>query len=162
RISNVLAGALDTVARAYVESGSGLRTGLRDLDRKIVGLQPSELVVLASRPGLGKTALATNIAYNIARSWRKERESGSAREGGVVGLFSLEMSAEQIASRVISQQSRIPLSSIRSGRIAESEFELIRDKAIEFQALPFFIDETTTLSTDQLISRAHRLKVEKG
>jgi replicative DNA helicase len=162
RISSVLPGTLDSVARAYIESGLGLRTGFRDIDQKIVGLQPSELIVLASRPGLGKTALATNIAYNIARSWRRDGSADSGEEGGVVGLFSLEMSAEQIASRVISQQSRIPLGSIRSGKISEHDFEIIRDKSIEFQSLPFFIDETTSLSTDQLVSRARRLKVQRG
>lgn len=83
-------------------------------------------------------------------------------EGGIVGFFSLEMSSEQIATRVISQQSRVPINVIRRGAISEKEFETIRDQAIEFQALPFFIDETTTLSIEQLAARANRLKSQKG
>jgi replicative DNA helicase len=131
----------------------------------LAGLQPSELIVLASRPGMGKTALATNVAYNVAKSWRGEaRQDGDILtvEGGIVGFFSLEMSSEQIATRVISQQSRIPVGTIRRGAISETEFEVIRSHAIEFQNLPFFIDETTTLSMDQLASRARKLKREKG
>ncbi|ANW04634.1 hypothetical protein LMTR13_35390 [Bradyrhizobium icense] len=165
QFSRALVGALDSAARAFVRTGPGLKTGFVDVDRKIVGLQPSELIVLASRPGIGKSALATNIAYNVARSWRTEvREDGSKTtvDGGVVGLFSLEMSSEQIATRVISQQGRIPIGVIRGGAISEKEFEIIRDQAIEFQALPFFIDETTALSIEQLAARAHRLKSQKG
>jgi replicative DNA helicase len=161
QFSRALAGALDSAARAFIRTGSGLKTGFIDLDRKIAGLQPSELVILASRPGIGKTSLATSIAYNIARSWKKAGRE-SEPEGGIVGFFSLEMSSEQIATRVISQQSRIPISTIRRGMISEKEFEIIRDQAIEFQALPFFIDETTTLSIEQLAARAHRLKTQKG
>ncbi len=114
---------------------------------------------------MGKTALATNIAYNVAKSWRREaRRDGDKldMEGGVVGFFSLEMSSEQIATRVISQQSGIPVSVITRGAITERDFEIIRDQSIEFQALPLFIDETTALSIEQLASRAHRLKREKG
>jgi replicative DNA helicase len=161
--SGALTSAVDSAARAFPRIGSGIKTGFADIDRKIVGLQPSELIVLASRPGIGKTALATNIAYNVSRAWRREESRGSLPvQGGIVGFFSLEMSSEQIATRVISQQSRIPVSSIRRGAISEREFEIIRDKAIEFQNLPFFIDETTTLSIGQLVARAHRLKSERG
>jgi replicative DNA helicase len=165
QFSKPLVSALDSAARAYIRIGSGLRTGFKDVDRKIAGLQPSELIVLGSRPGIGKTALATNIAYNVAKSWRKEaREDGGESEvgGGVVGFFSLEMSSEQIATRVISQQSGIPISVIRRGAITERDFEIIRNQSIEFQTLPLFIDETTALSIEQLASRAHRLKSEKG
>jgi replicative DNA helicase len=163
QLSSALAGALDSAARAFIRTGPGLKTGFVDVDRNIAGLQPSELIILASRPGIGKTSLATNIAYNVARSWKKgARDSGSEPEGGIVGFFSLEVSSEQIATRVISQQSRIPISTIRRGMISEKEFEIIRDQAIEFQALPLFIDETTTLSIEQLSARAHRLKSEKG
>lgn len=165
QFSTALVGALNSAARAFVRTGSGLRTGFASVDRKIAGLQPSELVVLASRPGIGKSALATNIAYNVARSWKMEiRDDGtkSTVEGGIVGFFSLEMSSEQIATRVISQQSRISIDIIRRGAISEGEFEIIRDRAIEFQDLPFFIDETATLSIEQLVARAHRLKSQKG
>jgi replicative DNA helicase len=165
QFSKALVNAVDSAARAYVRIGSGMSTGFRDVDRQIAGLQPSELIVLASRPGIGKTALATNVAYNVAKSWGKEtRDLGgeSAVSGGVVGFFSLEMSSEQIATRVISQQSGIPISVIRRGAITERDFEIIRDQSIEFQKLPLFIDETTALSIEQLASRAHRLIREKG
>ncbi|MDA9495244.1 hypothetical protein XI08_40490 [Bradyrhizobium sp. CCBAU 11361] len=163
QFSRALVHAVDFAARAFVSTGSGIKTSFRDLDRKIAGLQPSELVVLASRPGMGKTALATNIAYNVARLWKSDGHNDSpVRDGGIVGFFSLEMSSEQIATRVISQQSGIPIGTIRQGAISEVDFEAIRNKAIEFQKLPFFIDETATLSIEQLAARAHRLKSEKG
>jgi predicted ABC-type ATPase len=165
QFSKALIGAVDSAARAFVRLGAGLKTGFREIDHRIGGLQPSELIVLASRHGMGKTALATNIAYNIAKTWRAEtRDDGSVltTDGGIVGFFSLEMSSEQIASRIISQQSRIPVSTIRRGAITEKEFELIRDLSIEFQNLPFYIDDTAVLSIEQLASRAHRLKEQKG
>jgi replicative DNA helicase len=155
QFSTALLGAIESAAQAFIRAGSGLKTGL----------QPSELIVLASRPGMGKTALATNIAYNVAKSWRAEAPKNGDKlnvEGGIVGFFSLEMSSEQIATRVISQQSGVPINVIRRGAISEKQFEIIRDKAVEFQALPFFIDETTTLSIEQLAARANRLKSQKG
>lgn len=165
QFSRALVGALDLAARAYVQTGSGIRTGLTDVDRKIVGLQPSELIVIASRPGIGKSALATNIAYNVARSWKKETDKDDvekAAHGGIVGFFSLEMSSEQVATRIISQQSGIPINVIRSGAISERQFELIRAQTVAFESLPFFIDETTNLSIEQLVARAHRLKTQNG
>lgn len=162
QFSKALVNAVDSAARAFGKIGSGLSTGFRDVDRKIAGLQPSELIVLASRPGIGKTALATNIAYNVAKSWGKETRELGGESGGVVGFFSLEMSSEQLATRVISQQSGIPISVIRRGAITARDFEIIRDQSIEFQALPLFIDETTALSIEQLAGRAHRLKRGKG
>jgi replicative DNA helicase len=166
QFSKALVSALDSAARAYTRIGSGLSTGFRDVDRRIAGLQPSELIVLGSRPGIGKTALATNIAYNVAKSWRHEAgdDGGEAEAigGGVVGFFSLEMSSEQIATRIISQQSGIPMGVIRRGAITERDFETIRNHSIEFQMLPLFIDETTALSMEQLASRARRLKSGKG
>lgn len=165
QFSAALVSAVDSAARAFGRTGSGLSTGFRDVDRMTAGLQPSELIVLASRPGMGKTALVTNIGYTVAKLWGKETEGlagGFKTSGGVVGFFSLEMSSEQIATRVISQQSRIPISKIRRGVITEREFEIIRDQSVEFQKIPLFIDETTTLSMEQLASRAHRLKREKG
>jgi predicted ABC-type ATPase len=103
---------------------------------------------------------------NVAKSWRheagKDRGEAEAIGGGVVGFFSLEMSSEQIATRIISQQSGIPMGVIRRGAITERDFETIRNHSIEFQMLPLFIDETTALSMEQLASRAHRLKSSKG
>jgi replicative DNA helicase len=161
QFSGAVSSAIDAAAQAYNQQGVGFKTGIRELDRQIVGLQASEFAVLASRPGMGKTALATNIAYNISRSWRPRGDPYDV-QGGIVGFFSLEMSAEQVGSRIISQQSSIPLSAIRRGAIREAQFEVIRDLSIEFQNLPFYIDDAAILSIDQLIARAGRLKREKG
>jgi replicative DNA helicase len=114
---------------------------------------------------MGKTALATNVAYNVARAWRGEvRADGhiDTVNGGIVGFFSLEMSAEQLATRIIAEQSGIPSSTIRRGGINERDFEKIKDVAIELQHLPFFIDETGGLTVAQLAARARRLKRQKG
>jgi replicative DNA helicase len=129
------------------------------------GLQSSDLVIVAGRPGMGKTAFATNIAYNVARAWRGEvRADGHIMtvNGGIVGFFSLEMSAEQLATRIIAEQTGIPSSTIRRGGIHESDFEKIKDVAIELQHLPFFIDESGGLTVAQLAARARRLKRQKG
>src|SRR5580704_17338878 len=127
RFASALTTAVDMAARAYQRDGrlSGLATGLQDLDRMMGGLQHSDLVILAGRPGMGKTSLATNLAYNIARAWRGDvRADGhiDTLNGGIVGFFSLEMSAEQLATRIISEQSGIASSTIRRGGINEHEF----------------------------------------
>ncbi len=167
RFAQALTTAVDMAARAYQRDGklSGLATGLRDLDSKMGGLQNSDLVIIAGRPGMGKTALATNIAYNIARAWQGEvRPDGHTTtvNGGIVGFFSLEMSAEQLATRIIAEQTGIPSSTIRRGGITEADFEKIRDKTIELQDLKFFVDETGGLSIAQLAARARRLKRQRG
>jgi replicative DNA helicase len=159
--------AVDMAAKAYQREGrlSGLATGLRDLDTKMGGLQSSDLIIVAGRPGMGKTAFATNIAYNVARAWRGEvRADGHivTANGGIVGFFSLEMSAEQLATRIIAEQTGIPSSTIRRGGIHENEFERIRDVVVELQHLPFFIDESGGLTVAQLAARARRLKRQKG
>ena len=146
-------------ARAYQRDGklSGLATGLKDLDAKMGGLQSSDLIIVAGRPGMGKTALATNIAYNIAKAHRGEtRADGhiATVDGGIVGFFSLEMSAEQLATRIIAERTGIPSSHIRRGGITEADFETIKDVSIELQDLPFYVDETGGLSIAQLAARA--------
>ncbi len=167
RFAQALTTAVDMAARAYQRDGklSGLATGLRDLDAKMGGLQHSDLVIIAGRPGMGKTALATNIAYNVAKAWQGEvRADGhtSTVNGGIVGFFSLEMSAEQLATRIIAEQTGIPSSTIRRGGITEAEFERIKDMSIELQHLPFYVDETGGLSIAQLAARARRLKRQRG
>src|SRR6266702_7169615 len=167
KFETALTTAVDMAARAYQREGklSGLATGLRDLDTKMGGLQPSDLIIVAGRPGMGKTALATNIAYNVARTWRGEvRADGTMKSvnGGVVGFFSCEMSAEQLATRIIAERTGIPSSTIRRGGITETDFEKIRDYSIELQSLPFYVDETGGLSISQLTARARRLKRQKG
>ena len=167
RFAQALTTAVDMAARAYQRDGklSGLATGLTDLDLKMGGLQASDLIIIAGRPGMGKTSLATNIAYNIASAWQGEvRPDGhtTSVNGGQVGFFSLEMSAEQLATRILSERTGIPSSTIRRGGITESDFEKIKDHSIELQSLPFFIDETGGLSIAQLAARARRLKRQRG
>src|SRR5262247_861149 len=167
KFETALTNAIDMAARAYQREGklSGLATGLKDLDGKMGGLQSSDLIIVAGRPGMGKTALATNVAYNVARAWRGEVQADghiSTVNGGIAGFFSLEMSAEQLATRIIAEQSGIPSSTIRRGGINERDFERIKDVAIELQHLPFFIDETGGLTVAQLAARARRLKRQKG
>jgi replicative DNA helicase len=167
KFETALTTAVDMAARAYQRDGklSGLATGLTDLDTKMGGLQSSDLIIIAGRPGMGKTALATNIAYNVARAWRGEvRADGhiDTVNGGIVGFFSLEMSAEQLATRIIAEQTGVPSSTIRRGGINELDFEKIKDVAVELQHLPCFIDETGGLTVAQLAARARRLKRQKG
>ena len=167
KFSQALTVAVDMAAKAFQRDGklSGIATGLRDLDIKMGGLQQSDLIIVAGRPGMGKTALATNIAYNVARAYRGEVQAdGTTRavNGGIVGFFSCEMSAEQLATRIIAERTGIPSSTIRRGGISEGDFEKIRDYSIELQSLPFYVDETGGLSIAQLSARARRLKRQKG
>src|SRR4051794_32312778 len=113
RFADALKDAIDMASAAYQRDGhlSGLATGLDDLDRMMGGLQPSDLIILAGRPGMGKTSLATNIAFHVAKNYRFETlPDGTPKtiDGGSVGFFSLEMSAEQLATRVISEQASVP------------------------------------------------------
>ncbi|HET7850827.1 MAG TPA: replicative DNA helicase [Pseudolabrys sp.] len=165
--STALTTAIDMAAHAFQRDGklSGIATGLDDLDRMMGGLQSSDLIIVAGRPGMGKTALATNIGYNVAKAWQGEvRADGhtATTNGGVVGFFSLEMSAEQLATRIISEQTGIPSNQIRRGGISESDFEKIKDHAIELQNLKLYVDETGGLSVAQLAARARRLKRQRG
>src|SRR5690242_12989228 len=167
RFAQALTTAIDMAAHAFQRDGklSGIATGLRDLDTKMGGLQQSDLIILAGRPGMGKTSLATNIAYNVARAYRGEVQpdgTTKAVNGGVVGFFSCEMSAEQLATRIIAERTGIPSSHIRRGGITEADFEQIKDVSIELQQLPFYVDETGGLSIAQLAARARRLKRQKG
>jgi replicative DNA helicase len=167
RFSQAMKVALDMAANAYQRDGklSGIATGLRDLDSKMGGLQRSDLVIVAGRPGMGKTALATNIAYNIAKVHRAEIQAdGTSKSvnGGIVGFFSCEMSAEQLATRILAEQTSIASSQIRRGGIDQDEFEKIRDYTIQLEHLPLFVDETGGLSISQLTARARRLKRQRG
>lgn len=159
--------AIDMASAAYRRDGhlSGLATGLDDLDRLVGGFQASDLVILAGRPGMGKTALATNVAFNIARAWKGEAgPDGNTKtvDGGIVGFFSLEMSAEQLATRIIAEQTAIPSSDIRRGSIHEDQFGRIVEMAKEMQRIPLYIDQTGGLSIAQLAARARRLKRQRG
>ncbi len=164
---NALTHAIDMAAAAYERDGhlSGLSTGLNDLDNKMGGLQASDLIILAGRPSMGKTALATNIAYNIARAYRSEKQPDGTDKtigGGRVGFFSLEMSAEQLATRILSEQAEIASEKIRRGMINEDEFRKLSAVAKEMSAAPLFIDQTGGISIAQLAARARKLKRQKG
>ncbi|HVY13007.1 MAG TPA: DnaB-like helicase C-terminal domain-containing protein, partial [Alphaproteobacteria bacterium] len=133
---------------------TGVTTRLRDLDFKLGGLQQSDLVILAGRPSMGKTALATNIAYNAARAFLES----DGREGGVVGFFSLEMSAEQLATRLISEFTRIPSNDIRRGQIRAEQFDEIVEGIRQLERVPLYIDDTPALTVAALRTRARRMK----
>ena len=159
--------AVKVANAAYQREGglAGVSTGLIDMDKKLGGLHRSDLLILAGRPSMGKTSLATNIAFNIARAYKKgittSGEEGAV-DGGVVGFFSLEMSAEQLASRILSEVAEIPSNQIRRGDFTESEFRRIVDAAKELEAAPLFIDDTPALPISQLAARARRLKRTHG
>jgi replicative DNA helicase len=167
RFADALTHAIDMAAAAYKREGklSGIATSLADLDRMMGGLQSSDLVILAGRPGMGKTALATNIAFNIAKAYEGEKQpDGTIKtvNGGIVGFFSLEMSAEQLATRIIAEQSGVPSYKIRRGDMREDDFYKITEAARAMQSIPFYIDQTGGISIAQLAARARRLKRQRG
>ena len=167
RFSEALKVAVDMAARAYEREGSlsGIATGLTDLDRYMGGLQASDLVILAGRPGMGKSALATNIAFNVAKAYQGQTRADGAIEaanGGVVGFFTLEMSAEQLATRIIAEQSGVPSYKIRRGDITEGDFHRVADAVRDMQQIPFYIDQTGGVAIAQLTARARRLKRQRG
>ena len=159
--------AVNVANAAYERDGglAGLSTGLIDVDRRLGGLHPSDLLILAGRPSMGKTALATNIAFNIAKAYRKGiRPDGSegAVEGGVVGFFSLEMSAEQLAARILSEAARVPSNRIREGSMTEEEMRRFIEEAHKLENAPLFIDDTPALPISTIAARARRLKRQHG
>ena len=160
-------GALHTANAAFQRGGklSGISTGLKDLDQKMGGLNNSDLIILAGRPSMGKTSLATNIAFNIARAHRMgELPDGThgTVDGGVVGFFSLEMSAEQLAARILSEASEVPSELIRRGDMTEEEFRRFVTAAHDLQNCPLYIDDTPALPINQLAARARKLKRTMG
>jgi replicative DNA helicase len=165
--ANALRGAVEMAAEAYGRDGglAGVSTGLMDLDKQLGGLHPSDLLILAGRPSMDKTALATNIAFNVAKAYAWEPQPDGSRKtvnGGVVAFFSLEMSAEQLAMRLLADASGVSSDRLRKGEIDASEFGRIRDAAIEIQEAPLFIDATGGLSISKLTARARRLKRQHG
>ncbi len=159
--------AVDVANAAYQRDGglAGLATGLVDLDQKLGGLHPSDLLIIAGRPSMGKTSLATNIAFHIARKYRKGTlpdGSEGAVEGGVVGFFSLEMSAEQLAARVLSEAAEIPSELIRRGEMTEQGMRRFFEAAKEIEQSKLYIDDTPALPIAQLAARARRLKRTHG
>ncbi len=133
---------------------AGVATSLDDLDKLLGGLHPSDLVILAGRPGMGKSAMATNIAYNAAKTYADSK----GREGAVVGFFSLEMSSEQLASRILSEQSDISSDRMRKGELSNEEFTRLVAASQTLHQIPVFIDDTPALTVSALRTRARRLK----
>ena len=165
--SSALSASIQMAGEAYQRDGglSGVATLLDDLDRQMGGLQKSDLIILAGRPAMGKTSLATNIAFNVAKSWKGEVTPdghNKTTNGGIVGFFSLEMSSEQLATRILAEQAEISSSDIRRGRIHDSQFSKLVDVSNMMSKLPLYIDDTGGISVAQLAARARRLKRQKG
>jgi replicative DNA helicase len=159
--------AVEMANSAFQRAGhlSGASTGLSDLDNKLGGLQRSDLIILAGRPSMGKTALVTNIAYNVAKAYRGERQADGTMktmDGGVVGFFSLEMSSEQLATRILAEQAEISSEKIRRGMIDENEFRKLSEVASEMSRIPLYIDQTGGITIAQLSARARKLKRQHG
>lgn len=162
-----LTDAVNTANAAYQRDGqlSGVSTGLVDLDKKLGGLHPSDLLIVAGRPSMGKTALAANIAFNIAKKYQKGTKPDGTEgtvDGGCVGFFSLEMSAEQLATRLLSEAAQVPSEQIRRGDMTENEFRRFVEAAKDLEACPLFIDDTPALPISQVAARARRLKRTHG
>ena len=165
--SAALTHAIEMANNAYQREGglSGISTGLRDLDAKMGGLQSSDLIILAGRPSMGKTALVTNIAFNVAKNYKSERQpdgTDKVLDGAVVGFFSLEMSAEQLATRILAEQAEISSEKIRRGMINEAEFKRLVQVSQQMASIPLFIDQTGGISIAQLAARARKLKRQRG
>jgi replicative DNA helicase len=158
-----MASAIDMAQSAFQREGrlAGVATGFKKLDLLLGGLHPSDLVVLAARPSMGKTALATNIAFNAAKAYREivdEARNRHVADGAVVGFFSLEMSAEQLATRILSEEAQVPSEKIRKGELSHEDFERVVRASQDLQKAPFFIDDTPALTISALRTRARRLK----
>ncbi len=158
RITHALRSAIDRAEAAYKNSShiSGIGTGLTGLNNMLGGLQPSDLIILAGRPGMGKTALATNIAFHAATTSRTDEKPQH------VAFFSLEMSGEQLANRILAGETGIPSDELRLGKVNANDFKSIIEKSDAIENAPFFIDDTPGLSVSQLASRARRLKRTYG
>jgi replicative DNA helicase len=155
--------ALLSIEKAFDSGGhvSGITTGLTDLNAKMGGLHNSDLIILAGRPGMGKTSLATNIAFNAANRWRQEEADQiplEKRVGAKTAFFSLEMSADQLATRILSEQAEISSEKLRMGKISRDQMHNLAIASRELQDLPLYIDDTPALTIAALRTRARRLR----
>jgi replicative DNA helicase len=162
-----LRGAVEMAAEAFGRDGglAGVSSGLIDLDQKLGGMHPSDLIILAARPSMGKSSLATNIAFDVAKNYAWEPQPDGSRKtvnGGVVAFFSLEMSAEQLALRLLAEVSGVSGDRLRKGEIDASEFGRVRDASIDIQSAPLYIDDTGGLSISKMAARCRRLKRQVG
>lgn len=158
--SKALTEAIETAQIAHKRDSHivGVTTGLLDLDQWLGGLHPSDLIILAGRPSMGKTALATNMAFNAAYAYIKE----NSKDGAPVAFFSLEMSAEQLATRLLAQESGISSDKIRRGAIREDDFPTFVEVSRRVSSIPLFIDDTPALSISAVRSKSRRLKRQHG
>ena len=162
-----LGAAILQAESAFKRSGktSGVSTGFLDLDKLLGGFHPSDLIILAGRPSMGKTALATNIGFNAARAYRPGKAPDGrtiAEDGAVLGFFSLEMSAEQLAMRILSEESGVPSNNIRKGEVSHEDFDRFVQASQKLATVPFFVDDTPALSITGLRTRARRLLRQQG
>ncbi|ACA60698.1 replicative DNA helicase [Candidatus Desulforudis audaxviator] len=152
-LKDILARALERIEQTYLNKGriAGVPTGFVDLDRLCSGLQPTDLIILAARPSMGKTALALNIAYEVA-----------ARQGLPVALFSLEMGKEQLVNRLLCAEARVDQHRLRTGNLRDEDWERLTEAAAQLQDVPLFIDDTGGASLRDIRARAKRLQAERG
>jgi len=159
--------AVEMAEKALNSGGhvSGITTGLDGLNTRTGGLHPSDLIIVAGRPGMGKSSLATNIAYNAARRWVQDRMDGideAKSVGAPVAIFNLEMSADQLATRILAEQSGISSEALRMGRISHADFQNLVRASRDLADLPLYIDDTAGLTIAALRTRARRLKRRHG
>ena len=154
--------ALELIEKAYQKEGkvSGLSTGLADLDKKMGGLNDSDLIILAGRPAMGKSALAMNIAYNVAENMMISQTMDPHSKG--VAIFSLEMSADQLASRILASITDTSGHKLRNGDMELAEFNRVVAAVREYQKLPLYIDDTPGITINTIRTRARRLKRTHG
>jgi replicative DNA helicase len=162
-----LRNALEMAEAAFQRSGRtvGVGTGFIDLDKKLGGLHPSDLIILAGRPSMGKTSLATNIAFNAAKAYVAGVGPDGrkiAEDGAVIGFFSLEMSAEQLATRILAEESEVSSDRIRRGDVRREDFDRFVAASQRLSTVPLYIDDTPALSIAALRTRARRLKRQQG
>lgn len=157
RFEHILIDAIDTAEIAHRRDGAlaGTTSGLDDLDQKLGGLHPSDLLILAGRPAMGKTSLATTIAFNAAEHFQKTDQEED--KGKVVAFFSLEMSSEQLATRILAERARISSHDIRTGRVPQSDFNKLVAASQELHAIPLFVDDTPALTIAAMRTRCRRL-----
>ena len=146
------------LARSFKNGISGVTTGLKDFDKKTGGLQRSDLIILAGRPAMGKTALATNIAYNAARTFLEQK----GHPGAPVLIFSLEMSSEQIASRILSSEIGVSSDVLRKGTIDDAGFNRLASAVSTLKHTPLFIDDTPSITVGQIRAKCRRVKRKNG
>ena len=155
--------AIDVIDQSFKREGkiAGLPSGLKDLDKKLGGFHNSDLIIIAGRPSMGKTALGTNIAFNAAKKFKeKEDEFGNKTtiDGGKIAFFSLEMSSEQLATRVLAEQSKISGDKMRKAELNKEDFKKIAKVSSELENLNLVIDDNPILTISSLRARARRLK----